>query len=156
MQVEDVTSQDTALAGQVADLFVAYRAFYGRTGDEDDARAFLRTRLARGDSLVRAAVVDGDAVAFAQVYPQHSSLGLRTTWLLNDLFATPAARGTGAGSALVAHVLAEAGAAGAHEVRLETHPDNARARALYERHGFRLATDVDQDGEFVTYVATPA
>lgn len=155
MQVVDVTPGDPTLVQQVTDLFVAYRAFYGRTGDEDDARSFLRTRLERRDSLVRAVVVDGSATAFVQVYPQHSSLGLRTTWLLNDLFVAPDARSAGAGAALVGRVLDEAAAAGVHEVRLETQPGNARARALYERHGFRLATDVDQGGEFLTYVATP-
>lgn len=140
---------------QVAELFVAYRAFYGREGDEDAARAFLTSRVARGDSLVWAVVDDARAVAFTQVYPGHSSLRLHTTWLLNDLFVAPDVRGGGAGVALVRQVLAEAAEAGAHEVRLETQRTNARARALYERLGFGLALDVAQDGEFLTYTRAP-
>ncbi|MFC0644061.1 GNAT family N-acetyltransferase [Cellulomonas phragmiteti] len=142
---------DEAVRSQVGELFVAYRAFYGRRGDEDDARAFLRRRLERADSLVWAAVDDdGQAVAFTQVYPGHSSVRLRTTWTLNDLFVSPHARGTGTGAALVRHVLSEAVAAGAHEVRLETQRGNTRARALYERLGFVL-DGRDEGGEFVGY-----
>ena len=153
----DVTTVDEGcdVLDQVADLFVAYRAFYGRTGDEDAARGFLRERLARRESLVRAVLDDGRAVAFTQVYPVHSSLGLRTTWLLNDLFVAPDARGTGAGAALVRRVLQEAAAAGAAEVRLETQAANAPARALYEGLGFALATDADQHDEFLTYTREP-
>lgn len=148
--------RDARTVAQVAELFVAYRAFYGRAGDEDAARAFLQARVAHGDSLVWAVLDAGRAVAFTQVYPGHSSLGLRTTWLLNDLFVAPGVRGGGAGAALVRHVLARASDAGAHEVRLETQRTNATARALYERLGFRLAPDVDQGGEFLTYARAPA
>ncbi|UZN03042.1 GNAT family N-acetyltransferase [Cellulomonas sp. S1-8] len=151
-----VTAQtDAATVAQVAELFVAYRAFYGRQGDADAARAFLRARVERADSLVWAVVEDGRAVAFTQVYPGHSSLRLSTTWQLNDLFVAPDVRGGGAGATLVRQVLAEASDAGADEVRLETQRTNTRARALYERLGFGLAADAGQDGEFLTYTRTP-
>lgn len=156
MTVVRVTAQtDTGTVAQVTELFVAYRHFYGREGDEDAARAFLTTRLERGDSLVWAVLDDGRAVAFTQVYPGHSSVRLHTTWQLNDLFVAPDVRGGGAGAALVRHVLAEAATAGAHEVRLETQRTNTRARALYERLGFGLAPDAPQDGEFLAYTRAP-
>lgn len=156
MRVVRVTAQtDTEAVAQVADLFVAYRGFYGREGDATAARAFLTARVDRGDSLVWAVLDDGRAVAFTQVYPSHSSLRLHTTWQLNDLFVAPGVRGGGAGAALVRRVLAEATDAGAHEVRLETQRTNARARALYERLGFGLAADTAQDGEFLTYTRAP-
>ncbi len=156
MRVVQVTAQtDTEVVAHVADLFVAYRGFYGREGDETAARAFLRARVDRGDSLVWAVLDDGRAVAFTQVYPGHSSLRLHTTWQLNDLFVASDVRGGGAGGALVRQVLAEAADAGAHEVRLETQRTSTRARALYERLGFGIAADAPQDGEFLTYTRAP-
>ncbi|MCC2319746.1 GNAT family N-acetyltransferase [Cellulomonas xiejunii] len=156
MGIVRVSADSTAdVAAQVTELFVAYRAFYGRVGDEDEARAFVATRFARGDSLVWAGLDQGRAVAFTQVYPGHSSVRLRTTWQLNDLFVAPDARGAGHGAALVRHVLAQAQDAGAHEVRLETQRTNATARALYERLGFRPAASADPDGEFVAYARPP-
>ena len=88
---------DARTTSAVVELFVAYRHFYGRLDTDDDARAFLRRRVATQDSFVWAATT-GDAVAgFVQVYPAHSSLGLRTVWWLNDLFVDPSARALGAG-----------------------------------------------------------
>jgi GNAT superfamily N-acetyltransferase len=132
------------------DLFVAYREFYGRAGDSSGARAFIRQRLRSRDSHVWVAR-NGDRIfAFAQVYPKHSSLALRTDWILNDLFVSPGERGTGAGRALVERTLTEATTEGVGTVRLETQRTNAVARRLYESCGF-TATAPAADEEFVEY-----
>ncbi|TNM36585.1 GNAT family N-acetyltransferase [Nocardioides albidus] len=52
------------------------------------------------------------------------------------LYVVPDAQGTGAGGALLAAVVAGPGA-GAREIRLAHMAGNDRARAFYERHGFR-------------------
>jgi ribosomal protein S18 acetylase RimI-like enzyme len=137
----------------VGELFVAYLRFYSRE-DDDLARRFLARRLALGDSLVWADVSDAGVTGFVQVYPEHSSLSLRTVWWLNDLYVDPATRLRGTGRALVQHVLDEAAQDDVASVRLETQATNAGARALYERAGFVLDDPVDresQDNEFVVY-----
>ncbi len=137
------------IEGALAELFFAYRRFYEQPDDRDRARRFLSDRLARGESLVWVAVRSGTPVGFTQVYRQFSSLRLTTTWVLNDLYVAPEARGTGAGRALVERVLTEAAAAAVAGVRLETRRDNAVARALYEHCGFSVAPTAPS--EFVTY-----
>lgn len=148
---------DARTTSAVVELFVAYRHFYGRLDTDDHARTFLRRRVQTQDSFVWAALAGDDVAGFVQVYPAHTSLDLGTVWWLNDLFVAPTSRGLGAGQALVRHVLDAAASHGVTEVRLETQPTNATARALYERLGFTLdgpsAPDAEHDGEvFLTYV----
>jgi GNAT superfamily N-acetyltransferase len=63
----------------------------------------------------------------------------RSTWAeepfcyLNDLFVAPAARGSGAGRALIEAVYRRADELGAARVYWLTHETNAAARALYDR-----------------------
>ncbi|MFN6979894.1 MAG: GNAT family N-acetyltransferase [Gemmobacter sp.] len=58
-------------------------------------------------------------------------------FLMDGLCVAPAARGQGVGRALIAAICAEAAARGHDEVRLDVVDTNLRARALYERIGFR-------------------
>ncbi|WP_430784570.1 GNAT family N-acetyltransferase [Actinoplanes sp. G11-F43] len=135
-------------APAVEQLFDAYRLFYGRSGDEARAAAFLRARIAAGDSRVLTARSGDRVVGFCQIYREFSSLSLTVTWILNDLFVLPSARGLGAGRALVVRTIEEARAAGAVAVVLETHGDNDVAQTLYRSLGF---TESHRDGEFVHY-----
>ncbi|MGW8568117.1 N-acetyltransferase family protein [Isoptericola sp. NPDC055881] len=127
-------------------LFLGYLDFYGTTHPPERARAFLAARLEAGESVLFLAESGDQAVGLAQVYPTFSSLGLRLTWTLNDLFVDPAARGTGAGRALVRAVADAARAAGARHVALSTARTNSRAQSLYEDEGFV------RDDEFLGYV----
>ena len=58
-------------------------------------------------------------------------------FLMDGLFVRPEARGRGVGTALLDAICAEAATRGYAEVRLDVIDTNPRARALYERHGFR-------------------
>ena len=58
-------------------------------------------------------------------------------FLLDGLAVAERARGHGIGSRLLEAVAAEAAARGYAELRLDVIEGNARARALYERRGFR-------------------
>lgn len=62
-------------------------------------------------------------------------------FLMDGLFVAPEARGQGVGTALLHAISAEAAARGYGEVRLDVVEGNARARALYEREGFRAVGD---------------
>jgi ribosomal protein S18 acetylase RimI-like enzyme len=58
-------------------------------------------------------------------------------WWISFVYLVPEVRGRGLVEALVDHVRRAAGQAGAPEVRLYVHPENARAIRAYERLGFR-------------------
>ncbi|GAB7192973.1 GNAT family N-acetyltransferase [Kineococcus sp. NUM-3379] len=122
--------------GEVLGLFRQYLEFYERPHPEAAVRAFLEQRFARGDSVALLARAGAEAVGLAHVYPTLSSLSLAPVWVLNDLFVTGTARGTGAGTALLREVSRLAAEAGAVAVALETYPDNTGAQRLYEREGF--------------------
>ncbi len=63
-------------------------------------------------------------------------------FLMDGLCVLPEARGQGVGRALLAAICDEAAARGYAEVRLDVVDTNDRARALYEREGFRpVATE---------------
>ncbi|MCP1374486.1 GNAT family N-acetyltransferase [Dyella lutea] len=127
---------DTRDLDRLAPLFDAYRQFYRQPADLARARDFLAERLARQESLVLLAELDGEAIGFTQLYPLFSSVRTVRTWLLNDLFVAPSARRSGAGRALLQQAAAQARARGAASLSLSTALDNAPAQALYESLGW--------------------
>ncbi len=58
---------------------------------------------------------------------------------INNVALRPRFRGQGIGTALLRHVLAEAGTLGARRATLEVRASNEGARRLYERLGFYVA-----------------
>jgi GNAT superfamily N-acetyltransferase len=123
---------------RIAELFDAYRQFYGQAPDPDGARAFLRERLQAGDSAILIAERDRRFVGFAQLYPSFSSTVMKRLWILNDLFVTPAHRRGGVGRALMAAAEDLARATSARGLVLATQKTNATAKALYEARGWKL------------------
>jgi ribosomal protein S18 acetylase RimI-like enzyme len=117
-------------------LFTEYLAFFQRHHSSEAVTTFVEERLRAADSVIFIAF-DGDrAIGMAQVYPTFSSLAMERAWVLNDLFVAPAARGTGAGRALLRRVCEDAERAGCVHVALETAEDNVKAQGLYESEGF--------------------
>jgi ribosomal protein S18 acetylase RimI-like enzyme len=117
-------------------LFDAYRRFYGQAGDMQRADAFLRERLANGESMVLLAERMGVAVGFTQLYPMFSSVRTARVWVLNDLYVAEDARRGGVARALLDAAADFARAEGARGLMLETSRDNAAARALYRAAGW--------------------
>jgi ribosomal-protein-alanine N-acetyltransferase len=58
---------------------------------------------------------------------------------INNVAVRPALRGSGIGTALMHHVLAEGASLGARRATLEVRASNTGARRLYERLGFYVA-----------------
>ena len=129
----------------VVPLFDGYRRFYEQAPDLAAARAFLADRIKRDESVIFLAVLDGTIVGFTQLYPLFSSVSMKRLWLLNDLFVTPEARGTGAGRALLERAERHAKETGAKGLTLTTHNTNLTAQRLYEACGWT------KDAEFFHY-----
>lgn len=140
-----------------AALFDAYRQFYEKPADFPLARRFLRERFERQESVLIVAEDSakdsgGAIVGFTQLYPFFCSVLAARTFVLYDLFVTPAARGSGAGRALMVAAEAHARQAGAARMELSTARTNKIGQSLYESLGwqrdemFLVYTKVLRDG----------
>jgi len=131
-------------------LFTAYLRFYGKATPESEARIFVGERLARRDSVFFLAEADeGAALGFTQLYPAFASLSLAPSWILNDLYVDPGARGRGVGEALMEAARQLALSDGSAELMLQTARTNATAQRLYEKLGWV------RDDEFLVYTLDP-
>ena len=120
-------------------LLDAYRTFYLQPSDEPAAREFLRLQFAQHSSTIVLALGAGEtaaALGFVQLFPAYSSVALRRSWILEDLFVAPQARRRGVGRALLHAAVEHARASGAAAIFLETARENLAAQALYESQGW--------------------
>jgi len=129
---------------EIAPLFDAYRRFYGRA-DDSRARSFLEERLARDESVVFIARLQGSAIGFTQLYPCFASVSLARMFVLYDLFVAPPARRGGAAAALLRAAVDYAAGQGAAQLMLQTGITNLPAQSLYEREGWV------RDNDFCVY-----
>jgi GNAT superfamily N-acetyltransferase len=121
----------------IAPLFDAYRGFYLQPSNLPQSRDFIAERIARDESVIFLAMdSSGEALGFVQMFPTFSSIDAHRTWLLGDLFTTPAARGKGVGSLLMNTARDFARLSGAKGMTLETATDNFSAQRLYESLGY--------------------
>lgn len=79
------------------------------------------------------AILDEKLVGLTHYRPFSRPLSASTGGYLDDLFVSPAARGTGAAAALIEAVRSEGLRQGWSVIRWITADDNARARSLYDR-----------------------
>lgn len=122
----------------VAELFDAYRQFYAKPADLPLASRYLADRFQRRESVVIVAEDDqGTIIGFTQLYPAFCSVLAAPTFVLYDLFVTPAARGTGAGRALMEAAEAHCRKSGAARMELETAKTNLIGQSLYESCGWQ-------------------
>lgn len=128
-------------ASSVALLFDAYRVFYNQKSDLPAAFDFLQQRLANNESAVFLAVMGGEPVGFVQLYPVFSSVQMKKSWILNDLFVAETARNQGIGEALLQQAKQFGRETGAAYLLLQTGSDNYRAQSVYEKNGWIKAQD---------------
>ena len=120
----------------VAKVFDAYRQYYGQQSDVEGAKQFLTERITNRESVIFLALEDNQPLGFTQLYPMFSSVSMRRSWTLNDLFVKENIRSKGIGKALLGiaqQFITEQGHKG---LLLETTPDNTKAQSLYERLGW--------------------
>ncbi len=125
----------------LAGLFDQYRIFYGQKSDLPGAESFLSDRIGHNESVIFVAVLDGEMIGFTQLYPLYSSVGMKKAWLLNDLFVTELARGSGAADALLKAAEKMGAETDSRWLLLQTGVYNHRAQRVYERNGWKKDTD---------------
>lgn len=126
-------------------LFSGYLEFYGRQHSAAAIRDFLGERITNRQSIIFIATSNTEAVGFTQLYPAFASLSLKPSWILNDLFVIPGARGMGVANALMAAARQLAAETNACEIFLQTARSNHKAQALYEKLHY------ERDDEFLVY-----
>ena len=129
-------------------LWDGYNAFYGRHGATALPDAVTQTTWSRFfdayepvNALV--AELDGQLVGLVHFIFHRSTVFLNHTCYLQDLFTAEAARGKGAGRALINAVYEAARAGGSQRVYWLTQETNTVARQLYDQ--------VAEKTEFVVY-----
>ena len=129
----------------VSNLFNSYRMFYEQTSDLEGAKGYIKERLENEDSVIFVVKNNQKYVGFTQLYPTFSSIAMRNSWILNDLFIDPEARKQGIGEKLLHKAKDYAIKTGAKTIKLSTAPDNFSAQRLYEKNGY------ERDSQFNHY-----
>ena len=112
-------------------LYEGYRRFY-RSPPEQVDEVFARLVEQRDGMYALVAEADGEIVGIVHCVMHASTWHPPRATYLEDLFVSRAARGAGAGRALIEAVYARADELGAPHVYWRTQEFNAPARALYE------------------------
>ncbi|QYR24045.1 GNAT family N-acetyltransferase [Paenibacillus sp. sptzw28] len=144
LHVTQATIEDVE---DIAHLFNEYRIFYNQESDLVAARSFLSDRFEHSESILFIAkdTVLNKAIGFTQLYPSFSSISMKRSWILNDLYVIDAYRRRGAAQLLLDAVKTYAKQTKAKGIGLSTAIDNERAQRIYERNGY------ERDNEFFHY-----
>jgi ribosomal protein S18 acetylase RimI-like enzyme len=120
----------------LTELFDLYRLFYGQKSNPKGAMEFLKERLINEESVVFIAFDENNPVGFVQLYPLFSSVSMKRSWVLNDLYMKENARRKGFAEKLIKKAINFAKETGSKGILLETGKENLTAQRLYEKIGF--------------------
>jgi len=123
-------------------LFDKYRIFYKQKSDVENARAFLKKRMKRKESVIFVAEEREELIGFTQLFPIFSSVSMKRTWLLNDLYINERSRGIGAATKLLDAVKEFGAETNSKWLLLQTAADNFTAQKVYEKNGWVKETDI--------------
>ncbi len=116
-------------------LYQGYAAFYKTTQTpemRDRVWSWLHDPAEQSEGLV-AVAADGTLIGLAHFRAFARPLAASTGGYLDDLFVSPAARGSGAADALINRLAAIGKERGWTVIRWITADDNYRGRAVYDR-----------------------
>lgn len=122
-------------------LFDKYRIFYKQLSDVENARTFLKKRMKRKESVIFVAEERDELIGFTQLFPIFSSVSMKRTWLLNDLYVNEKSRGIGAATKLLDAAKDFGAETKSKWLILQTAADNFAAQKLYEKNGWVKETD---------------
>jgi GNAT superfamily N-acetyltransferase len=123
-------------------LFDKYRIFYKQRSDVDNARSFLKKRMKRKESVIFVAEERDELIGFTQLFPIFSSVSMKRTWLLNDLYVNERSRGIGAATKLLDAAKDFGAETNSKWLLLQTAADNFTAQKVYEKNGWIKETDL--------------
>ena len=132
LTIRELRAEDKA---QWRVLWTGYLEFYEATVPEEVYQTYFQ-RLLGDDAQDYHGLVaekDGELVGLTHYLFHRHGWKIENVVYLQDLFVSKAARGTGAGRALIEAVYARADAAGCPSVYWLTQDFNATARQLYDR-----------------------
>jgi GNAT superfamily N-acetyltransferase len=119
-------------------LMRGYCDFYKVAPSDEDLLALSRALIddpeREGVQLI-ARNAEGQAIGFATIFWTWSTTEAGRLGVMNDLFVSEAARGTGAADLLIQACRAECASRGIKRLSWQTAPDNHRAQAVYDRVG---------------------
>jgi GNAT superfamily N-acetyltransferase len=119
-------------------LMRGYCDFYEVAPSDEDLLSLSRALIAdpeRDGVQLIARDPDGRAVGFATIYWTWTTTEAGRLGVMNDLFVSEPARGSGAAEALIEACRAECASRGIKRLSWQTAPDNHRAQAVYDRIG---------------------
>lgn len=122
--------------GKLSVLFDKYRIFYKQPSDIDNAKSFLKKRMKRKESMIFVAEERKELIGFTQLFPIFSSVSMKRTWLLNDLYVNEQARGMGAATKLLTAAKEFGAETKSKWLLLQTAADNFTAQKVYEKNGW--------------------
>jgi GNAT superfamily N-acetyltransferase len=135
-----ITTVAEADLPELLPLMRGYCDFYEVDPSDDDLLAMSRALIAdpdrEGTQLI-ARDEEGRASGFATIFWTWTTLSAARIGVMNDLFVTERARGTGVAEALIAACAERCREYGAVSLDWTTARDNHRAQRLYERVGAR-------------------
>jgi GNAT superfamily N-acetyltransferase len=133
-----ITTVAEADLPELLPLMRGYCDFYEVDPSDDDLLAMSRALIAdpdrEGTQLI-ARDEEGRASGFATIFWTWTTLSAARIGVMNDLFVTERARGTGVAEALIAACAERCREYGAVSLDWTTARDNHRAQRLYERVG---------------------
>ena len=122
-------------------LFDKYRIFYKQPSDITNARTFLKKRMKRKESVIFVAEERDELVGFTQLFPIFTSVGMKRTWLLNDLYVNERSRGMGVAAKLLEAAKEFGVETNSKWLLLQTAADNFTAQKVYDKNGWVKETD---------------
>ena len=126
---------------ELTSLFDAYRVFYGKESNLDNAEEFLKDRIEAEESIIYIAETQSTISGFVQLYPSFSSTRLSRLWILNDLFVDNRFRGQGISKLLIEASKELCRQTEGCGVQLETEKSNTIGNNLYPKVDFELDED---------------
>ncbi len=119
----------------IVPLFDSYRVFYKQQSNYETASAFLTERITKKESVIFIAFENETPVGFTQLYRTFSSVSLKSSLILNDLFVLKEHRKKNIGSQLLETAKTYCRENSQKGLALETAIDNP-AQRLYEKLGW--------------------
>jgi ribosomal protein S18 acetylase RimI-like enzyme len=134
----DIQPAVLADVAELAELFDAYRVFYGAVSAPLKTDAFIHGLIihAKTHFFLARESEGSPALGFVHLMPSISTVAMRPLWLLEDLYVIPAARRRSVAKALMAHAENFARQTGAERLTLATAHDNLHAQSLYLQMGY--------------------